>query len=105
MSMNLVQAQKKCQEIEAKYAIKRLQGSIKWNDVFESEQEILESLEKIYIPKSRIAPAYTFKGYELIYSYAYYVQRGWKLSDKQITQCKRLAVEIKKAAEIAEYEF
>lgn len=103
--MNLSQAQKICQEIEAEYAIKRLSNNIKWTDVFGSEQEMLSALGKIYIPKSRTAPAYTFKGYELIYSYAYYVQRGWKLSDKQITQCKRLAVEIKKAAEIAEYKF
>lgn len=103
--MNLSQAQKICQEIEAEYAIKRLQNSIEWTDVFGSEQEMLSALGKIYIPKSRTAPAYTFKGYEIIYSYAYYVQKGWKLSDKQITQCKRLAVEIKKAAEIVEYEF
>lgn len=103
--MDLIQAQTICNKIDAEYAYRRLQGSIKWTDVFSTEQEIVEALGKIYIPKSRTAPAYTFKGYELIYSYAYYVQRGWKLSDKQITQCKRLAVEIKKAAEIAEYEF
>lgn len=103
--MDLIQAQTICNKIDAEYAYRRLQGGIKWTDVFSTEQEIVEALGKIYIPKSRTAPAYTFKGYELIYSYAYYVQRGWKLSDKQITQCKRLAVEIKKAAEIAEYEF
>ena len=103
--MTLKKKKKICQEIEAEYAIKRLSNSIKWTDVFSTEQEMLSALGKIYIPKSRTAPAYTFKGYELIYSYAYYVQKGWTLSDKQITQCKRLAVEIKKVAAIAEYEF
>ena len=103
--MTLSQAQKICQEIEAEYAIKRLSNSIKWTDVFSTEQEMLSALGKIYIPKNRTAPVYTFKGYEFIYSYAYYVQKGWALSDKQIKQCKRLTVEIKKAAEIAGYKF
>lgn len=103
--MTLSQAQKICQEIEAEYAVKRLQNGVKWTDVFSAEQEMLSALGKIYIPKNRTAPVYTFKGYKYIYSFAYYVQQGQALSDKQIKQCKRLAVEIRKAAAIAEYEF
>lgn len=39
-----------------------------------------------------------FTGYEFIYSFAFYVQKGWNLSRAQLTQAKRLALEIKKAA-------
>lgn len=103
--MDLIQAQTICNKIDAEYAYRQLQGSIKWTDVFGSEQEIVEALGKIYIPKSRTAPVSTFKGYEYIYSFAYYAQQGRTLSEKQIKQCKRLAVEIKKAVAIAEYQF
>lgn len=41
-----------------------------------------------------------YKGYEYIHSFAKQVQNGKTLSEKQIRQCKRLALEIKKAASI-----
>lgn len=101
--MNLHEAQRICNQIDSKYALSI--KSVKWNEVFGSEEEMLEALKRIYIPKNRTAPFYTFKGYAYIYSFAYYVQKGWKLSENQLRQCKRLAVEIKKASAIAEYIF
>ena len=97
----LSEAQRICREIEYKY--KSSIRQVHWNEVYNTEEEIVQDLMKIVIPNNRAAPPpYTFGGYEPIYSFAYYVQRGWKLSEAQIRQCKRLATEIKKAAKIGE---
>lgn len=99
--MTLRQAQTVCTKLDAQYGAQVKQ--VKWNDVFSSEEELVEALANVFIPKGRIAPIYTFRGYEYIYSFAYYVQKGWTLSEKQMKQAKRLALEIKKAAAIKEY--
>ena len=101
-TMTLRQAQLICSEIDRNFYF---YNRVKWTDVFKDEKELLQALSEIYIPKGRTAPPYTFKGYAYIYSFAYYVQKGWTLSTKQITQCKRLALEIKKAKEISAYRF
>lgn len=98
--MNIRKAQTICRKIDAQY--ERLGESVAWEDVYDSEQEMIDDLKKVYIPKDRVAPNSTFIGYEYIYSFAYYVQKGWTLSEKQMKQCKRLAKEIKKASAIAE---
>lgn len=100
--MTLHEAQMTCNRIESDYFFK---GQVKWTDVFKSEDDLIQALKKVYIPKCRTAPPYTFKGYAYIYSFAYYVQKGWTLSEKQMTQCKRNALEIQKAAAIADYKF
>lgn len=99
--MTLSQAQKICSDVDAKYmaSIKK----VKWTDIYISEQDMLEELKEVNIPENRTAPSYTYKGYEFIYSFAYYLKQGWKLSEKQIAQCKRLALEIKKAYLIRDY--
>ena len=100
--MTLNNAQAICNELDSKY------GNVKetsWNTIYSSEEEIVDDLKKIYIPKKRVAPPFTFRGYEYIYSFAFYAQKGWTLSEKQMLQCKRLALEIKKAASIADYKF
>lgn len=101
--MTLIQAQSICNRIESEAVQANKFGQIRWKTVYGSEEEIVEDLKKIYIPANRTAPAFTFKGYDFIYSFACYVKKGWTLSKKQMDQCKRLAVEIKKAAAIAEY--
>lgn len=103
--MNLNEAQAVCQRIGGEYDRKRMTGSVTWNDVYESENELLNDLKKVFIPEKREAPPATFIGYSYIYSFAYYVQKGWPLSDKQMAQAKRIAVEIRKAASIAGYRF
>lgn len=82
-------------------------GFIRFERVYNSIEEMLDDLKKIYIPKDR-APygsdwSPIFRGYEIIYSMAYYVQVGWTLSEKQINLCKKFAVEIHKAAMCAEF--
>ena len=64
-----------------------------------------DALKAIYVPEDRVAPYLTFKGYEYIYSFASRVQCGGELSAKQMTQCKRLAAEIRKAEAIKDYRF
>ena len=99
--MTLGQAQNICMEIDAKYA-RRLR-SIKWTEVFGTEQELIEAIKVIPIPKDRVAPPYTFKGYVYIFSFAERLQKGIDLTEGQIKQAKRLAVEIEKARAIIEY--
>lgn len=101
--MTLSQAQKICTELDAIRL--RKANNVKWTELYTNESEIIADLKKVYIPKNRTAPAYTFRGYEYIYSFAYYVNKGWTLSANQMKQCKRLALEIKKAAAIGEYKF
>lgn len=99
--MTLSEAQRKCREIEAQYG-----GNIKscsWSEIYNCEEEMIADLSKVYVPKNRTAPQYTFIGYEYIYSFATQLQNGKSLSEKQITQCKRMAIQIKKAAAIADY--
>lgn len=77
--------------------------AVKWNDIYNSTDEIIEELKQIHIPNIKnewlgINPLY--KGYEYIHSFAKQVQSGKTLSEKQLAQCKRLAKEIKKAYEI-----
>lgn len=79
---------------------------IRFNKVYKNVDEMIEDLKKIYIPKKREPYGSSppiFRAYEAIYSMAYYVQVGWSLSEKQINLCKKLAVEIHKAAMCAEY--
>ena len=101
--MTLSQAQKLCLQISEKYATHL--ESVNWESVFKTEEELINALKGVYIPKKRTAPPYTFIGYQFIYSFAYYVQQDWTLSEKQMKQAKRLAVEIKKANAISEYKF
>ncbi|MBQ4447445.1 MAG: hypothetical protein II897_04040 [Clostridia bacterium] len=99
--MDLRKAQTICNKIDGEYAMAQMRGNVEWTEVFENEDAIIAALRDIAIPQKRIAPVGTFKGYEYIYSFAFYAQKGWNLREAQMRQCKRLAVEIKKAAAIA----
>lgn len=104
--MTINEAMRICSKIEGDFERKRLAGKkVKWDEIYSTEAEIISVLEKIYIPKNRKAPYGTFKGYEYIYSFAYFVQNGKTLSEAQMKQAKRLATEIKKAEAIADYRF
>lgn len=78
---------------------------IKWNTVYNTVSDMVNDLKKVHVfTKKEIAnfPLYLYKGYEFINGFADQVQQGKELSAKQITQCKRLALEIKKAAMCAD---
>lgn len=90
-------------QIDSKY--KTSLNPVKWDTVYNSESEIVEDLKKIRIPdKGEPMAVYRlYAGYEYIHSFARWVQNGKPLTEKQMKQCKRLALEIKKAAAIADY--
>lgn len=96
------QAQIIVKQLEAEY--RKTLSPIKWNTVYNSEAEITEDLKRIHIPEK--AETYLvsklYSGYEYIHSFAKWVQSGKPLTEKQMRQCKRLALEIKKAAAIAD---
>lgn len=98
--MNIKQSQVIIGKINRTY-IKSIKP-VKWTDIYGSEAELLEDLKQVHIPeKGEWSSLYTpYKGYEFIHSFASQIQAGKSLSGKQITQCKRLAIEIKKAASI-----
>mgnify|MGYP003289337787 CR=1 FL=1 len=99
---NLRQAQVIVKKIDAKYNVFGNEKSVKWNQIYQSEAEILNDLKQIHIPESKelYLVGKLYKGYNYIHSFAKQVQNGKVLSDKQMTQCKRLALEIKKAVSI-----
>lgn len=78
-------------ETEAKFHGK------KWNEIFHSEEELLQALKEIpQIDASHIP----YTGYVYINSFAKRVQEGKELTEKQITQAKRIAIQIRIAYEV-----
>lgn len=77
----------------------------KWDEIYPDVESLLADLKTVTIPKDGTAPYNLFRGYVYIYSFAHYLQQGGRLSEKQITQAKRLAREIKKAAAIESLNF
>ena len=102
--MNVSKARTISNRVRAKYP--NALSPVKWTDVYSSEGELVEDLRNIHVPEDiekdwfwmGCEPFY--KGYVYIHSFAKQVQSGRELSKKQLTQCKRLAVEIKCAAAI-----
>lgn len=99
---DLRKAQTISMETQNKY--KKSVNNVKWNEVYNNEQEIIDDLKKVYIPKESelILLHNIYMGYDFIHSFAKQIKSGKTLSEKQITQCKRLALEIKKASNIAD---
>lgn len=100
--MNLNKAQMITQKTDGEFR-KNVMG-VKWTDVYKSESEIIEDLKKVHIPEEQELWMHInlYSGWSYIHSFARAVQSGKELTDKQMTQCKRLALEIKKAARIAD---
>lgn len=100
MMRDLRTAQVIIRKIDAEY--RKNLSPVKWNDVYRLESEIAEDLKNIHIPTKEewFGTNTLYKGYEYIHSFAKQVQSGKSLSEKQMVQCKRLALDIKKAAAI-----
>ena len=100
---SIKEATRICTEIEAM----RRGGCkvVKWTDVFETEEAIIEALKRVEIPANGEPPFVGFsplyKGYEYVHSFAKRVQAGSELTEKQMIMAKRIALEIRKAASIA----
>lgn len=89
-----------CWQIDADF--KAHFRNVPWTDVYKTEDELISALEDIEVPANKTAPSNTFKGYEYIYSFASRLQKGIPLTDGQLRQAKRLALEIYKAVAIQE---
>jgi hypothetical protein len=100
--MDIRRAQIIIRKVEGEY-VKRI-DSVKWNQIYSAEKEIVDDLKNVHIPDANdwYGIAALYKGYEYIHSFARQVQAGKELTEKQMRQCKRLALEIKKAASIKE---
>lgn len=65
-------------------------GTVKWNEMFDSEAELIKYLKKIDIEKFKD----NCKGYYYIEGFQKELNEGKELSAKQLTQLKRLAKEV-----------
>ena len=72
---------------------KALNSKVPYTKYFESEEEMIETL-KLVIPE-RVGEHIT--GFGFVKGFAKTVRDGKKLSKKQVTQCKRIASQIKLA--------
>lgn len=73
--------------------MKAFNSKVPYTEYFESEEELIETL-KLVIPE-RVGEH--IKGFGFIRGFAKTVRDGKELSKKQITQCKRIASQIKLA--------
>lgn len=69
--------------------------SCRWNEIYDTESELIRDLfsEKV-LTDEETTILYACKGYEYIKSFRKYYRQNGNLTDKQITQLKRLASEI-----------
>lgn len=76
--------------------------TVKWTEIYNSESAIVEDLKNIHIPENKDITKilFLYSGYEYIHSFAKLAQSNKTLTDRQMIQCKRLALEIKKASAI-----
>ena len=64
---------------------------MKWNDLYKNEQELIKAMMKA--ETNPYKPNWV-KGYEYVKSFQEYYKKNGCLTDKQMTQLKRLASEI-----------
>lgn len=67
-----------------------------WNEIYDKEDEIIKDLfsEKVLTDEDTTLPYKICKGYDYIKSFRKYYQKNGTLTEKQLTQLKRLASEI-----------
>lgn len=69
---------------------------VSWNMVYDTEEELIKDLfhEKVYTNEDPVPMNKWCKGYEYIKGFRKYYQKHGALTEKQMTQLKRLASEI-----------
>lgn len=80
-------------EITKTDRIKVLNSKVPYTEYFDTEEELIETL-KLVIPEN---VGQHINGFGFIKGFAKTVRDGKKLSKKQVTQCKRIASQIKLA--------
>ena len=68
----------------------------KWDDIYDTEEELINDLfsEKVITDEDTSLMYKVCKGYEFIKGFRKYYQKNGTLTEKQMTQLKRLASEI-----------
>lgn len=68
----------------------------KWNEIYDTEEELIQDLfhKKILTDEDTMQPHKLCKGYEYIKGFRKYYNQNKTLTDRQMTQLKRLASEI-----------
>lgn len=67
----------------------------KWNDIYDTESELIKDMfSKKVLTDEDTTILHACKGYEYIKSFRRHYNQNGKLTEKQITQLKRLASEI-----------
>lgn len=69
----------------------RMGNKIKWTDLYENEQDLIQSLREVNIEKYVKG---RYKGQDYVRSFQERLNKGFDLSEKQITQLKRNSKEI-----------
>lgn len=71
-------------------------NSLRWSDIFGSEEELIEAMnhEKV-LSDEKVVPHYKLcRGYQYINSFRTYYKKNGRLTESQMRQLKRLAVEL-----------
>lgn len=87
---NIEEIENKITEVDR---TKVLNSKVPYTEYFESEEEMIETL-KLVIPEK---VGKHIQGFAYIQGFAKTVREGRELSKKQVTQCKRIASQIKLA--------
>ena len=71
-------------------------SSCKWNEIYDTEEELIKDLfsEKVLTDEDTNLQYKICKGYDFIKGFRKYYQKNGTLTEKQLTQLKRLASEI-----------
>lgn len=84
---------------ELKFKLRKSQAGLEkcsWNEIYDTEKELINDMfnEKVITDEDKV-PMYRWcKGYEYIKSFRKYYRKMGYLTEKQMTQLKRLASEI-----------
>ncbi len=68
----------------------------KWTDLYKNEQELINDMMLTYTDENTAYYYKLCKGYEYLNSFKKYYQKNGCLTEKQMTQLKRLAKEVYK---------
>ena len=84
---------------ELKFKINSSRAGIKkckWNEIYDTEEELIDDLfsEKVLTDEDTSLMCKVCKGYEFVKGFRKYYQTNGTLTEKQMTQLKRLASEI-----------
>ena len=84
---------------ELKFKINSFRARIKkckWDEIYDTEEELIDDLfsEKVLTDEDTSLMYKVCKGYEFIKGFRKYYKKNGSLTEKQMTQLKRLASEI-----------